>query len=249
MESLFRLRVLHHFARLLGREFCLGGRALHPVVPRALHRPALSAGGEGPGDKRIILVDGEPAGRHQPGAGGGRGALQHACGRQARTGRPHRAGARDSAPSSVPTSRRGDLIFVGIDVIGGLSHRDQRHLPHRHPRDQALRRRRHRSDDLGRHRGPAERLTNIVRNVRRRANDCATLVRKLTATRAGSHDSARRNRILRGIEAVPVDVQVQISSGFAGITIVGLPDKAVAESRERVRAALNARGWRCRPSG
>ncbi len=45
-----------------------------------------------------------------------------------------------------------------------------------------------------------------------------------------------------GIEAVPVDVQVQISSGFVGITIVGLPDKAVAESRERVRAALNASG-------
>ena len=31
-------------------------------------------------------------------------------------------------------------------------------------------------------------------------------------------------------------------SGFVGITIVGLPDKAVAESRERVRAALNASG-------
>jgi magnesium chelatase family protein len=46
----------------------------------------------------------------------------------------------------------------------------------------------------------------------------------------------------QGIEAVPVDVQVQISSGFVGITIVGLPDKAVAESRERVRAALNASG-------
>jgi magnesium chelatase family protein len=46
----------------------------------------------------------------------------------------------------------------------------------------------------------------------------------------------------QGIEAVPVDVQVQISSGFVGITIVGLPDKAVAESRERVRAALNSSG-------
>jgi magnesium chelatase family protein len=45
-----------------------------------------------------------------------------------------------------------------------------------------------------------------------------------------------------GIEAVPVDVQVQISSGFVGIIVVGLPDKAVAESRERVRAALNASG-------
>ena len=46
----------------------------------------------------------------------------------------------------------------------------------------------------------------------------------------------------RGIEAVPVDVQVQISPGMPAFTLVGLPDKAVAESRERVRAALTAIG-------
>ncbi|WEK51076.1 MAG: magnesium chelatase domain-containing protein [Candidatus Kaistia colombiensis] len=46
----------------------------------------------------------------------------------------------------------------------------------------------------------------------------------------------------QGIEAVPVDVQIQIAPGFPGIIIVGLPDKAVAESRERVRAALHASG-------
>jgi magnesium chelatase family protein len=45
-----------------------------------------------------------------------------------------------------------------------------------------------------------------------------------------------------GIDAVPVDVQVQLSPGLPGFTIVGLPDKAVAESRERVRAALTAIG-------
>jgi len=45
-----------------------------------------------------------------------------------------------------------------------------------------------------------------------------------------------------GIEALPVDVQVQIASGLPSFTIVGLPDKAVAESRERVRAALVASG-------
>jgi magnesium chelatase family protein len=45
-----------------------------------------------------------------------------------------------------------------------------------------------------------------------------------------------------GIEARPVDVQVQISGGAAGFSIVGLADKAVGESRERVRAALNASG-------
>ncbi|TYC72318.1 YifB family Mg chelatase-like AAA ATPase [Stappia sp. BW2] len=46
----------------------------------------------------------------------------------------------------------------------------------------------------------------------------------------------------RGIEAVPVDVQVHVGPGMVAFTIVGLPDKAVAESRERVRAALAASG-------
>ncbi len=45
-----------------------------------------------------------------------------------------------------------------------------------------------------------------------------------------------------GTEAIAVDVQVQISAGMPAFTIVGLPDKAVAESRERVRAALGAVG-------
>ncbi|MEW5422064.1 YifB family Mg chelatase-like AAA ATPase [Amorphus sp. 3PC139-8] len=46
----------------------------------------------------------------------------------------------------------------------------------------------------------------------------------------------------QGVEAVPVDVQVQIGPGAVAFTIVGLPDKAVAESRERVRSALIASG-------
>jgi magnesium chelatase family protein len=46
----------------------------------------------------------------------------------------------------------------------------------------------------------------------------------------------------QGIEAVPVDVQVMVAPGKAGMHIVGLPDKAVAESRERVQAALHASG-------
>lgn len=46
----------------------------------------------------------------------------------------------------------------------------------------------------------------------------------------------------RGIEAVPVEVQVQTTPGFLAFVIVGLPDKAVAESRERVHAALHASG-------
>lgn len=45
-----------------------------------------------------------------------------------------------------------------------------------------------------------------------------------------------------GIEAVPVEVQVQITAGAPGVMLVGLPDKAVAEARERVRAAFAAIG-------
>ncbi len=45
-----------------------------------------------------------------------------------------------------------------------------------------------------------------------------------------------------GIEARAVDVQVQIASGNVAFMVVGLPDKAVAESRERVRSALIASG-------
>ena len=45
-----------------------------------------------------------------------------------------------------------------------------------------------------------------------------------------------------GLETLDVDLQVQITAGMPAFTIVGLPDKAVAESRERVRAALNSMG-------
>lgn len=46
----------------------------------------------------------------------------------------------------------------------------------------------------------------------------------------------------QGVEVVPVEVQAQVSSGLPAFGIVGLPDKAVAESRERVRAAIQALG-------
>lgn len=45
-----------------------------------------------------------------------------------------------------------------------------------------------------------------------------------------------------GIEARAVDVQIQVAPGLPAFTIVGLPDKAVSEARERVRAALLASG-------
>ncbi len=46
----------------------------------------------------------------------------------------------------------------------------------------------------------------------------------------------------QGIDVLEIDVQVQIAAGLPAFTIVGLPDKAVGESRERVRAALGAIG-------
>ncbi len=45
-----------------------------------------------------------------------------------------------------------------------------------------------------------------------------------------------------GLEARAVEVQVQIASGLPKFLVVGLPDKAVGESRERVHAALASIG-------
>ena len=43
-----------------------------------------------------------------------------------------------------------------------------------------------------------------------------------------------------GVEARMVEVQCAISAGLPGFAVVGLPDKAVSEAKERVRAALQA---------
>src|SRR3546814_6412221 len=45
-----------------------------------------------------------------------------------------------------------------------------------------------------------------------------------------------------GIEARGVEVQCQVTPGVPRFVVVGLPDKAVGESRERVRAAIAAIG-------
>ena len=46
----------------------------------------------------------------------------------------------------------------------------------------------------------------------------------------------------QGIDVLPIDVQCHLGGGLPAVNVVGLPDKAVGESRERVRAALNALG-------
>ena len=47
---------------------------------------------------------------------------------------------------------------------------------------------------------------------------------------------------LRGLEAVAVTVEVDIAPGLPGLQMVGLPDAAVQEARERVRAAIRNSG-------
>jgi magnesium chelatase family protein len=51
-----------------------------------------------------------------------------------------------------------------------------------------------------------------------------------------------RTVAFHGVEVIEVETQVTITAGLPAFTVVGLPDKAVAESRERVRAALAALG-------
>lgn len=48
---------------------------------------------------------------------------------------------------------------------------------------------------------------------------------------------------LRGVEALPVEVEVDVGAGLPTFAIVGLPDLAVQEARERVRSAVRAAGF------
>ena len=53
-----------------------------------------------------------------------------------------------------------------------------------------------------------------------------------------------RSLSLFGIDAVPVEVEVDVSAGLPGFSIVGLPDAAVQEARERVRVAISNSGFK-----
>ena len=52
-----------------------------------------------------------------------------------------------------------------------------------------------------------------------------------------------------GIDALPVEVEVDVQKGLPHLQLVGLPDTAVKESRDRVRAAIMNSGFRIRPRG
>ncbi len=48
---------------------------------------------------------------------------------------------------------------------------------------------------------------------------------------------------LFGIEAYPVEIEVDISSGFPALTLVGMADTCIRESRERVKSAIKNSGF------
>ena len=56
-----------------------------------------------------------------------------------------------------------------------------------------------------------------------------------------------RSAAVFGIEAYPVHVEVDVSFGFPSFSMVGLPDAAVRESRDRVRAAIRNSGFEFPP--
>ncbi len=47
-----------------------------------------------------------------------------------------------------------------------------------------------------------------------------------------------------GLDGVLVEVEVDVGTGQPGMVVVGLPDAAVQESKERVRAAIRNSGGR-----
>ncbi|SVD86441.1 uncharacterized protein METZ01_LOCUS439295, partial [marine metagenome] len=52
---------------------------------------------------------------------------------------------------------------------------------------------------------------------------------------------------LRGVEALPVEVEVHVGPGEERVVMVGLPDAAVRESIDRVSTALTSSGYRPPP--
>jgi len=67
---------------------------------------------------------------------------------------------------------------------------------------------------------------------------CAGSVEEVAALLAMTRSFA-----LRGIDAIPVQVQVDVANGLPGFEIVGLPDAGLREARERVRSALRNSGF------
>src|SRR3954469_18066822 len=56
-----------------------------------------------------------------------------------------------------------------------------------------------------------------------------------------------RTAAVFGVEACPVQVEVDVSFGMPGFTMVGLPDASVRESRDRVKSAIRNSGYEFPP--
>ena len=56
-----------------------------------------------------------------------------------------------------------------------------------------------------------------------------------------------RSAAVFGIEASPVTIEVDVSFGLPGFTMVGLPDASVRESRDRIRSAIRNSGYEFPP--
>src|SRR6476646_9819128 len=52
-----------------------------------------------------------------------------------------------------------------------------------------------------------------------------------------------RSAAVYGIDAAPVTIEVDVSFGLPGFTVVGLPDASVRESRDSIRSAIRNCGF------
>jgi len=59
--------------------------------------------------------------------------------------------------------------------------------------------------------------------------------------------SRLRSAAVFGVEAYPVQIEVDVSFGLPSFTMVGLPDTTVRESRDRVRLAIRNSGFEFPP--
>ena len=60
----------------------------------------------------------------------------------------------------------------------------------------------------------------------------------------GQYSYSVHSATLRGVTVVPVLVEVVISSGIPSFSIVGMPDTAIQESKERIKAAIRSCGFK-----
>ena len=48
---------------------------------------------------------------------------------------------------------------------------------------------------------------------------------------------------LLGIEAYPIDIEVDVSHGLPAVSLIGLPDAAIKESKDRLKPAIKNSGF------